>query len=404
MNKVIGWIFGSFFRTLGRLFVYILLGFILFNLINLNDIKLPKFTDLFFISVYADSDTIKIYNTTLTSNNYVVVPSGSSRIINILGGNVYGPNGNGEFPPSYYIGTFCTDSSSIISWEGTSMSGTGGAGNTYQNTLSQINFFNTNYSCTFPNSSYTGGHIVYIYGTIDPIWNTSATSATLMGRISYNQPEQASWSLLSWSWSNEPIDIDYSNNTIISQNQDIINQNNTIINNQTNNTNSIINNQNANTQAQIDSQKVCKHSEIIISYDNRDNYSTIGYLNTSDGSINSTSGFRTSDYIEIKKDDVITITRNGLQGNGTGYCLYNSSKTLINCVSYGTSLSFDINVSQNGFIRFSGSTQADFRTIVTRFIGETCKNGNQAIGDSLNDMNSSKICLSTSTKSNKTIL
>lgn len=231
MNKIINWIGGSFFRTIGRILVYILLGFLLSYL--LKDVKLPS---LFYVlkplNVYADEDIIKIYDRQLTFNNFVVVPVGNSRVINISGGNVYGDNGNGQWPPEYYIGTFCTDSNDITSWQGTSMSGTGGAGSTYSNTLTQLNFYNTGFSCMFPNSTYTGGHIVYIYGKINPIWNVSGTSATLMGRITYNQPNQSSWALLSWSWSNDSISIDYSSNTLITQNTTIINQNTEIINKQ----------------------------------------------------------------------------------------------------------------------------------------------------------------------------
>lgn len=226
MNKLFNWTFGSFFRTLGRFLFYLLIGFLISQLINISDIKLPSLFNI--LDVYADT-TIKIYNTTLTSSNYVVVPTGS-HVINIIDDDVYGQYGGaGSFPPQYYIGTFCTDSDNIITWQGTSMSSSGGSGTTIANTLSQINFFNTKYNCMFPNSSYAGGHIVYVYGKINAVWSTSGTTAYLMGRIEYTQPDRASWSLLNWSFSDSVVSVDYSSQSIITQNSQIITQNNSII-------------------------------------------------------------------------------------------------------------------------------------------------------------------------------
>lgn len=42
MSKIFNWFFGSFFRTLGRIVVFLLLGYILFSFINISDIKLPN--------------------------------------------------------------------------------------------------------------------------------------------------------------------------------------------------------------------------------------------------------------------------------------------------------------------------------------------------------------------------
>ena len=52
MNKIINWTFGSFFRTLGRIFVYLMLGFILSYF--LKDVKLPKFDIFQVLDVSAD--------------------------------------------------------------------------------------------------------------------------------------------------------------------------------------------------------------------------------------------------------------------------------------------------------------------------------------------------------------
>lgn len=54
MNKIINWTLGSFFRTLGRIIVYILIGYVLFNLIDLK--SLPNI----FGVLDVNADTIKV--------------------------------------------------------------------------------------------------------------------------------------------------------------------------------------------------------------------------------------------------------------------------------------------------------------------------------------------------------
>lgn len=66
MFKVFNWFFGSFFRTLGRVLVFILLGYILFSFINISDIKLPNL----FGVLNVNADTINVSNAT---NGYVLI-------------------------------------------------------------------------------------------------------------------------------------------------------------------------------------------------------------------------------------------------------------------------------------------------------------------------------------------
>lgn len=176
---------------------------------------------LFLNNINVDA-SVSLGSNTLTSNNFVVKGTGN-QTLKFSDDIVYGQYGTGDYPPSYYLVTFCTDSQNITSW--------------YDNDgyLPTINFYNTNYKCMFPNSTYNGGHIVYLYGQINPKWSTSATSATLEGNLTYYQPNQASWALLSIQTSSEEISIDYASGSIISQNQTIIDQNLYIIE-QNNNT------------------------------------------------------------------------------------------------------------------------------------------------------------------------
>lgn len=56
MNKIFNWVFGSFFRTIGRLLVFVLLGFIIAHFIDFGDIISNfRITDLFFEKVNAES-------------------------------------------------------------------------------------------------------------------------------------------------------------------------------------------------------------------------------------------------------------------------------------------------------------------------------------------------------------
>lgn len=170
-------------------------------------------------------------------------------------------------------------------------------------------------------------------------------------------------------------------------NQDIIDNDNqntqNIINNNNQNTTNIINNQNENTEKEIESQKVCKSLEYSISISNKD-ILTLGYLSNT-GSIVSNSSFRISDYISISNGDILHITRSVNEGSATNYCLYDTNKILISCTTYGSDLDISFTSSADGFIRFSG--YVDRSTVLTRLIGKTCKNGNQALSDDINDLN-----------------
>lgn len=68
MNNISNWVFGSFFRTLGRVLLYVFLGFVISYFVGKSDmIKLPHFiSDLFGINI-VKADTVENYY--LKSNN-----------------------------------------------------------------------------------------------------------------------------------------------------------------------------------------------------------------------------------------------------------------------------------------------------------------------------------------------
>lgn len=93
--------------------------------------------------------------------------------------------------------------------------------------VTNIRMNNTSYSCTYSNSSYTGGKVVII---------TFATYSSGANSIVLYQNANASVQLIDFvvDTSGYVNPINYSSQTLINQNSQIINQNNTIINNQEN--------------------------------------------------------------------------------------------------------------------------------------------------------------------------
>lgn len=193
------------------------------------------------------------------------------------------------------------------------------------------------------------------------------------------------YTMSSWNYYENTSGVD-TNSIINNQNQntetitDNANQNTeNIINNNNANTQEIIDNQNQNTEKEIESQKVCTNNETKINYTIEKN---LYYLNSNGDEISVGNG-GISNYIEIKKDDIITIKKdNSWSGTVRSYCIYNNNKQIISCnIMNGTSFNFTAN--QDGYLRVS--EQMNEPIIIIK--GERCKNGNQAINDSMNDIN-----------------
>ena len=151
---------------------------------------------------------------------------------------------------------------------------------------------------------------------------------------------------------------------------------NVIIDNQNKNTQDIIDNQNKNTQEQIESEKVCKI------YDFTKETLPVGvenYFLNPQGQLYPSATTKTSDYIEVSKDTYYYYSSNA--SSSTSFCLYDNSKTLIQCYSYEIG-EHQIKPVQDGFIRLSWWN--DWSTLTFR--GKYCKNGNQALDDSINNL------------------
>lgn len=177
-----------------------------------------------------------------------------------------------------------------------------------------------------------------------------------------------------------------STNTIINNNNS---NTNSIINNDNQNTQSIINNNNQNTQQQIESQKVCKVID-------KNSGSISDSALSSNGSIvSNASGWVITKYFNITNATIEKITTYpGISSS----CWYNENKDLISCFTNGDTLVGNITIPTNAiYIRFSINTSQNKPTY------KICKNGNQSIVDSTNELNDTLSDNDVSDNTNSTI-
>lgn len=174
----------------------------------------------------------------------------------------------------------------------------------------------------------------------------------------------------------EIYDISYSDTTDSSQaiinNQNQNTQN--IINNQNTNTQTIINNQNQNTQAIIDSNQSC---DLI----DKNQIVTTGKALNSSGIETASSVAGITGYISISSS--ARLKKVALLSDASkNYCFYNVNKTLISCDSATTGLNEYITIPDNAsFVRFTIRTDLNIPTY------QLCKNGSQAVTDTITDDN-----------------
>lgn len=201
---------------------------------------------------------------------------------------------------------------------------------------------------------------------------TLVPSADFYGLALINQHGSTITYYKSIGW--EITDFSYSYSTDGSQ--DIINNQNqntqNIINNQNQNTQDIIDNQNQNTQAIIDSNKSC---QII----DKNKISTMNYSLNDLGNLLANNTYGVTDFIPISSSDTLTLLLTTTASHRS--CFYTINKTMISCFreasfSSGTQITIPSNAS---YFRATIRSTTDLPTF------KLCKNGTQAINDSLTD-------------------
>ena len=386
MFKYFNCFFSSFFRTLGRIIVYILLGLVFSTILSK-------------IDVHADMATpqeITFDNTTF-STYYEIPVVYTTRDLRI--------RINDRLRNFSTIGTENTNlildicaSGKLNIWR------TSAAGSSCSTScFSQLIQIKEIPNLTCRTYTYNDNKAYRIVLPIN-LWNMSGVTSPELDNISFddkitlsnNTPHDIYASIYGAYYSSIGFDINNQDalfndlnqtqqNILNKQNEIINNQNNNtnnIIDNQNNNTNNVINNQNENTDKQIDSQKVCKN------YD-KSNKKEDGYL-VSSGNVLYNKSWITTDYINILNSE-IEVLKDLPNGNLAYLCFYNVNKETISCIELSTlHANQKINIPNNSYyVRFSIYSNDKTPNSDNRPTFKICQNGNQAISGGLNDINSS---------------
>ena len=363
--------YNSFFRSLGRIIVYILLGFLLSVVLSKIDVRADMTTPQ---EITFDNTTFGTY--------YEIPVVYTSRVLRI---RIVDRLRN--FSP---IGTENTNlildicaSGKLKIWR-TSAAGSSCSTSCFSQ-LIQIKEI-PNLACR--TYTYNDNKAYRIVLPIN-LWDmTGVTSAELDNitfddkvTLSNNTEHDIYASIYGAYYSSIGFDINNQDalfNDLNQTQQNILNKQNEIINSQNNNTNNIINNQNENTDKEIDSQKVCHY------YDKNSIILDKQYLNSS-GVTASSTNFGVSDFISITSSSEIILTKKLTENFQSNVCFYNINKTFISCLPQANLTENQKLIVPNNasFVRFT------INKVLNEPQWSICQNGNQAISGGLNDINSS---------------
>lgn len=191
--------YNSFFRTLGRIIVYILLG-------------------LFFSTILSKIDVhaeVKLDGSTLNYKDYIYVGEGNRTFEFDVDDVLYSP----DQVPQNFLATFCSSDNKITSWYS----------NINDGFPHELNIYKTNIPCQYSTSDYQGGRITYFYGKSFTCPVSGGNTCHSWGKWTFYS-YGSSYQLLNFITTNDDISIDFSSGAVFSQNQQIINQNQQIIN------------------------------------------------------------------------------------------------------------------------------------------------------------------------------
>ena len=423
MKNILNSFNSGLFRTLGKLVAYFLLGYILLSYLNVNDIKFPHIFDV--LDVYANTINMEYYNNGLdyisgakfynwTSSTQYSELSNSQTYIEgsdfgydysvMTSGSVtnFGSNGIsfnalinniGLISNSYYstILYICYDNDANINLKEVY------SANTYTATFNnKSNYSKELLSNVISRETFTSTNPPNYCRAISFIYQPKIDSSVLNIRL-ISSGSVGSWYIvgtkteyigvangLTSSQVSNIIDSSISNSNLATANDiqsvnsavqdlstDIENMSDDIVNNQNQNTQDIIDNQNANSQAQIDSQKVCTY------YDKKDIVLDNKFLSDTNQEL-SDNRFGITDYIKIISS-TIEVLQPYTIGDAPSYCFYNTNKVRISCNRLNT-LTGNITIP-NGAEYFK--TTIYKANNLPQF--NICKNGNQAMQDTLTD-------------------
>lgn len=419
MRKALNWTFSGFFRSLGRALFWLLIIIFLSLILSYNDIKLPNIWSVLDVNANTVTPTYynngfdyisgaKIYNWSSSTNyselnNTQVYDTSNSDISysTIFNGNVsnFGSNGisiiayisnislitNSYYSTTLYI---CYENNVNINMNNVYISNT--YVDTFNNSVSYKKeiLSNTIERSQFVDSGDTTTNycraISYIYQPSKDgnVINTRLTSSASLGNW-YIVGQKTEYigvaDGLTSSQVNNVINNAISSSDLATANdiQSVENAIDDMNSNIEQGTQDIIDNQNANSEAQIDSQKVC--SNTILKYNNVILENRILLENGSENT--GYTGWGITDYLEVKKIKVSNLT-----GYSPSLCFYTDDKTLISCKPYNQ-------LSENQIITLPNNTKYARFSIKNddkpQFEVELCKNGNQAMQDTMTNDDSS---------------
>lgn len=395
MKKIVNWTFGSVFRTFGRVLAYILIGTIVALLLSKTGVKI---TSLLPIMRVKAAETINVY-AAYNGYNEVSGCSASGKFnYDTIGPNVQGSiawsQGNvntaisGKAKNIYLafkydleaqktydltITFYSNDLTNKLKSNMVSIYDGDTCGDMVGNHISMVSFKNTATS-----SSNTNKLVIRVYSpTLIANWGVALRGGeTAITSVSNFGIKSATLQVVDTTGTSDLINNQNNNtNTIIDNNTE---NTTNIINNQNQNTQDIINNQNQQSQNEIASQNVC--------YNLNERYAKIkGYLNGSGEFVEQTATNQnyTSDYISLNSQSKLSLLKQG--NTNLRLCFYNESKTYISCIfNQSYNVGDNITIPTNAkYLRFVMKTKED----VYGPNWSLCSNGNQAISDSVNNLN-----------------
>lgn len=351
MKKIINWTFGGFFRTIGRTLAFLLLGGLLFYLLQISGFKLPSYLSIMKVDALVDesfsSAESRVFvdqqgtETILSWHDIPYTQSVSYPVtqmqFRLKATNGFRKDNTYRFKVSYLPNPDSLHATGIWFSDGTSSLDA-----TCTGFVRESNGYYANTCTISPLVDLSSSQAIYVRFVFQPDYVTSIRS-----------------------WVGTFVESQGVASTI--ENQTI-----ELTNSIDNSTTEIINNQNENTQAIIDANKSCtNYDKSSISIDNK-------YM-ASAGSLYNSEYWGVTDYINVYNSDIEVLYQN--TSTTTYMCFYNESKQRISCSAL-SSFTGNVTLPQGTkYIRVSINKV----TNLPQF--KLCKNGSQATTDLLEDDN-----------------
>lgn len=369
MKKILNWTFGGFFRALGRILCFLVVGGLIAYLIASNDFKLPDILSFGIMRVNAATITptykkyrVRYYSlatgdnalTSVTemgtatqfSNDYGVemVSARFGVTTKFQAGTTYRVTldvGFGGLENEFlYLDDFaCFGSSTINSWD------------------AQQSYIST---CDYVGSSINNNNRINYVFNITPQANVEG--------IQFN---------LYYGITEEVLAVNVRPTSTITYGEDptgAINEQTIIIEQEFENITNVIEQNNQNLINSITEQnQVCDlYDKNSIALNNK-------YLNTS-GIEMGDSNFGITDYIKITDKGKVNVLNPRGTGDNASYCFYNINKTLISCQKTNTLINPVTIPTNTSYVRVSINKNQNLPQF------EVCINGNQALTDELHGL------------------